>query len=145
LHHFSFVIIRQLSTTIFPPDSAAMDSKLQMHPILSYVISLIPSSPPSLNPSSLPPSLTLSSHLCTHRPMNAVLHGEFELIERMPGLRHLSRFCAIVNVSIKHLTLKVLSPCPEDALVDSSCAIVAATKGSSFKIPKCSRLRTRWP
>jgi hypothetical protein len=120
-----------------------MDPAPQAHPILSYVLSRLPTlakarpaggggdfdieQPPVHTPSPRTPSTA----------------GEFELVERMPGLRHPSVLRAmtraVADVSAARSALQVLGPRPDHELVDSSRAIVAATDaeaGGSRRVPE---------
>lgn len=105
-----------------------MDPAPQSHPILSYVLSRLPTlskprpaagadfdieQPPVHTPSPRSPSV-----------------GEFELVERMPGLRHASVLHAmtraVADVSAARSALQELGPRPDHELIDSSRAVVAA-------------------
>jgi len=115
-----------------------MDPAPQTHPILSYVLSRIPTlakpkaaasefdieQPPVHSPSPRTPSSA----------------GEFELVERMPGLRHPSVLRAmtraVADVSAARAALQVLGPRPDHELVDSSRALVAAAEAGDARIPE---------
>ncbi|XP_040379718.1 plant intracellular Ras-group-related LRR protein 3 [Oryza brachyantha] len=117
-----------------------MDPAPQSHPILSYVLSRLPTlaktrpagggdfdieQPPVHTPSPRTPSTA----------------GEFELVERMPGLRHPSVLRAmtraVADVSAARSALQVLGPRPDHELVDSSRAIVAAAEaGAGSRVPE---------
>ncbi|KAJ1271525.1 hypothetical protein BS78_06G134000 [Paspalum vaginatum] len=116
-----------------------MDPAPQTHPILSYVLSRIPTlakpkpaassefdieQPPVHSPSQRTPSSA----------------GEFELVERMPGLRHPSVLRAmtraVADVSAARAALQVLGPRPDHELVDSSRALVAAAEAGDARIPE---------
>lgn len=130
-----------------PLPNSAMDPAPQAHPILSYVLSRLPTlaktrpaggdgggggdfdieQPPVHTPSPRTPSTA----------------GEFELVERMPGLRHPSVLRAmtraVADVSAARSALQVLGPRPDHELVDSSRAIVAAADaeaGGSRRVPE---------
>ncbi|KAM0886748.1 hypothetical protein ACQ4PT_029492 [Festuca glaucescens] len=106
-----------------------MDPAPQSHPILSYVLSRIPTlSKP--RPSAGGDFDIEQPHVQTPSPRSPSL-GEFELVERMPGLRHpsvlhaMSR--AVADVSAARSALQDLGPRPDHELVDSSRALIAAT------------------
>ncbi|RCV34113.1 hypothetical protein SETIT_7G136900v2 [Setaria italica] len=116
-----------------------MDPAPQTHPILSYVLSRIPtlSKPRPAAASEFdieqPPAHTPS-------PRTPSTAGEFELVERMPGLRHPSVLRAmtraVADVSAARSALQVLGPRPDHELVDSSRAIVAAAEAGDSRIPE---------
>ncbi|XP_062185645.1 plant intracellular Ras-group-related LRR protein 3-like [Phragmites australis] len=117
-----------------------MDPAPQTHPILSYVLSRIPtlSKPKPSSPSSefdieQPPVHTPS-------PRTPSSAGEFELVERMPGLRHPSVLRAmtraVADVSAARSALQVLGPRPDHELVDTSRSIVAAAEAGDMQIPE---------
>ncbi|KAF8715080.1 hypothetical protein HU200_027631 [Digitaria exilis] len=118
-----------------------MDPAPQTHPILSYVLSRIPTlakPKPAAAASEFdieqPPVHTPSPRTA---PSTA---GEFELVERMPGLRHPSVLRAmaraVADVSAARSALQVLGPRPDHELVDSSRAIVAAAEAGDSRIPE---------
>lgn len=117
-----------------------MDPAPQTHPILSYVLSRIPTlakPKPAASDFDIeqPPVHTPSPR--TTAPPTA---GEFELVERMPGLRHPSVLRAmtraVADVSAARSALQVLGPRPDHELVDSSRAIVAAAEAGDSRIPE---------
>ncbi|KAM0837977.1 hypothetical protein ACQ4PT_061290 [Festuca glaucescens] len=96
-----------------------MDPAPQSHPILSYVLSRIPTlSKP--RPSAGGDFDIEQPHVQTPSPRSPSL-GEFELVERMSGLRHPSVLHAMSRA------LQDLGPRPDHELVDSSRALIAAT------------------
>ncbi|KAG8064768.1 hypothetical protein GUJ93_ZPchr0004g38718 [Zizania palustris] len=115
-----------------------MDPAPQSHPILSYVLSRLPTLT-KLRPAAgdfdieQPPVHTPS-------PRTPSSAGEYELVERMPGLRHPSVLRAmtraVADVSAARSALQVLGPRPDHELVDSSRAIVAAAEGGDSRIPE---------
>lgn len=114
-----------------------MDPAPQTHPILSYVLSRIPNLSMTKTPTAefdieQPPVHTPS-------PRTPSSAGEFELVERMPGLRHPSVLRAmtraVADVSAARSALQVLGPRPDHELVDSSRAIVAAAEAGDSRIP----------
>lgn len=120
-----------------------MDPAPQTHPILSYVLSRIPTlAKPNKAPTSSefdieqPPVHTPSPRTTPSSPSA----GEFELVERMPGLRHPSVLRAmtraVADVSAARAALQVLGPRPDHELVDSSRAIVAAAEAGDARIPE---------
>ncbi|CAN6249053.1 unnamed protein product [Urochloa humidicola] len=115
-----------------------MDPAPQTHPILSYVLSRIPTlakPKPAASEFDIeqPPAHTPS-------PRTPSTAGEFELVERMPGLRHLSVLRAmtraVADVSAARSALQVLGPRSDHELVDSSRAIVAAAEAGDSRIPE---------
>ncbi|KAF0913065.1 hypothetical protein E2562_020220 [Oryza meyeriana var. granulata] len=116
-----------------------MDPAPQSHPILSYVLSRLPTlakpRPPTAGDFDVeqPPVHTPS-------PRTPSTAGEFELVERMPGLRHPSVLRAmtraVADVSAARSALQVLGPRPDHELVDSSRAIVAAAEAGDSRIPE---------
>ena len=106
-----------------------MDPAPQSHPILSYVLSRLPTlsktrpAPGGDFDIEQPPVQTPSP-----RTLSSV--GEFELVERMPGLRHASVLRAmtraVADVSAARSALQELGPRPDHELVDSSRALIAA-------------------
>ena len=76
----------------------------------------------------------------TPSPRTPSTAGEFELVERMPGLRHPSVLRAmtraVADVSAARSALQVLGPRPDHELVDSSRAIVAAAEAGDSRIPE---------
>ncbi|KAL5214900.1 hypothetical protein ABZP36_004052 [Zizania latifolia] len=115
-----------------------MDPAPQSHPILSYVLSRLPTLT-KLRPAAgdfdieQPPVHTPS-------PRTPSSAGEYELVERMPGLRHPSVLRAmtraVTDVSAARSALQVLGPRPDHELVDSSRAIVAAAEGGDSRMPE---------
>ncbi|CAL5016377.1 unnamed protein product [Urochloa decumbens] len=115
-----------------------MDPAPQTHPILSYVLSRIPTlakPKPAASEFDIeqPPAHTPS-------PRTPSTAGEFELVERMPGLRHPSVLRAmtraVADVSAARSALQVLGPRSDHELVDSSRAIVAAAEAGDTRIPE---------
>ncbi|KAK1683757.1 hypothetical protein QYE76_044605 [Lolium multiflorum] len=108
-----------------------MDPAPQSHPILAYVLSRIPTlSKPRPSVSAGGGDFDIEQpHPQTPTPRSPSL-GEFELVERMPGLRHpavlhaMSR--AVADVSAARAALQDLGPRPDHELVDSSRALLAA-------------------
>lgn len=118
-----------------------MDPAPQTHPILSYVLARIPTLSKLKPPTAAagggefdieqPPVHTPS-------PRTPSTAGEFELVERMPGLRHPSVLRAmtraVADVSAARAALQVLGPRPDHELVDSSRAIVAAAEAGDSEV-----------
>ena len=106
-----------------------MDPAPQSHPILSYVLSRIPTlSKPKPAPGG---DFDIEQPPAPQTPSpRSPSHGEFELVERMPGLRHpsvlhaMSR--AVADVSAARSALRELGTRPDHELVDSSRALIAA-------------------
>ncbi|KAL6899649.1 hypothetical protein ACP4OV_006307 [Aristida adscensionis] len=107
-----------------------MDPSPQSHPILAYVLSRLPSlaaprtpRSPSLSPRDLeqPP---------TPSPRAPSGDAEFELVGRMPGLRHPSVLSAmtraVADVASARDAIRLLPPRPDHELVDASRALIAA-------------------
>lgn len=104
-----------------------MDPSPNSHPILSYVLSRLPSiktgSPRLSSPRDLeqPPPLSPS-------PRAPSGPAEFELVERMPGLRHpsvlRSMTRAVADITCARDALRHLGPRPDQELVDSSRAFL---------------------
>lgn len=112
-----------------------MDPAPQTHPILSYVLSRIPT---LAKPKPAASDFDIEQPpVHTPSPPTA---GEFELVERMPGLRHPSVLRAmtraVADVSAARSALQVLGPRPDHELVDSSRAIVAAAEAGDSRIPE---------
>ncbi|KAG8071269.1 hypothetical protein GUJ93_ZPchr0006g42719 [Zizania palustris] len=103
-----------------------MDPTPQSHPILAYVLSRLPS--------ILPVSPTLSSPRVRdiEQPSPRAPSGadEFDLVSRMPGLRHPSVLAAmtraVADVSSARDALRLLGPRPDHELVDSARAFLLA-------------------
>jgi hypothetical protein len=111
-----------------------MDPAPQTHPILSYVLSRIPTL-------SKPKPAAASEFDIEQPPARTPpTEGEFELVERMPGLRHPSVLRAmtraVADVSAARSALQVLGPRSDHELVDSSRAIVAAAEAGDSRIPE---------
>uniref|UniRef100_A0A0E0KRW1 Plant intracellular Ras-group-related LRR protein 3 n=1 Tax=Oryza punctata TaxID=4537 RepID=A0A0E0KRW1_ORYPU len=119
-----------------------MDPAPQSHPILSYVLSRLPTLAKT-RPSAGGDFDIEQPPVHTPSPRTPSTAGEFELVERMPGLRHPSVLRAmtraVADVSAARSALQVLGPRPDHELVDSSRAIVAAAgaeAGGSRRIPE---------
>uniref|UniRef100_A0A0D9VHR7 Disease resistance R13L4/SHOC-2-like LRR domain-containing protein n=1 Tax=Leersia perrieri TaxID=77586 RepID=A0A0D9VHR7_9ORYZ len=103
-----------------------MDPTPQSHPILAYVLSRLPS--------LLPVSPTLSTPRARdiEQPSPRAPSGddEFDLVSRMPGLRHPSVLSAmsraVADVSSARDALRLLGPRPDHELVDSARAFLAS-------------------
>jgi hypothetical protein len=109
-----------------------MDPAPQSHPILSYVLSRIPTLAAKPRPAPGGDFDIEQPHVQQQPPTpRSPSLGEFELVERMPGLRHpsvlhaMSR--AVADVSAARAALQDLGPRPDHELVDSSRALIAAT------------------
>ncbi|TVU15598.1 hypothetical protein EJB05_39128 [Eragrostis curvula] len=124
-----------------------MDPAPQNHPILSYVLSRIPTLS-KLKPSASSPTAgggggdfdIEQPPVHTPSPRTPSTAGEFELVERMPGLRHPSVLRAmtraVADVSAARAALQVLGPRSDHELVDSSRAIVAAAEAGETSVPE---------
>uniref|UniRef100_A0ACD5URN3 Uncharacterized protein n=1 Tax=Avena sativa TaxID=4498 RepID=A0ACD5URN3_AVESA len=106
-----------------------MDPAPQSHPILSFVLSRIPMlSKPRPDAAG---DFDIEKPRVHTPSLQSFSLGEFELVQRMPGLRHpsvlhaMSR--AVADVSAARSALQELGPRPNHELVDSSRALIAAT------------------
>ncbi|KAF0935885.1 hypothetical protein E2562_036523 [Oryza meyeriana var. granulata] len=112
-----------------------MDPTPQSHPILAYVLSRLPS--------LLPVSPTLSTPRARdiEQPSPRAPSGaaEFDLVRRMPGLRHPSVLSAmtraVADVSSARDALRLLGPRPDHELVDSARAFLLAHSQSDGNPP----------
>uniref|UniRef100_A0A0D9W685 Plant intracellular Ras-group-related LRR protein 3 n=1 Tax=Leersia perrieri TaxID=77586 RepID=A0A0D9W685_9ORYZ len=109
-----------------------MDPAPQSHPILSYVLARLPTLAKLRPPAAAGEFDIEQPPVHTPSPRTPSTAGEFELVERMPGLRHPSVLRAmtraVADVSAARSALQVLGPRPDHELVDSSRAIVAAAE-----------------
>uniref|UniRef100_A0A0E0BWQ1 Plant intracellular Ras-group-related LRR protein 3 n=1 Tax=Oryza meridionalis TaxID=40149 RepID=A0A0E0BWQ1_9ORYZ len=121
-----------------------MDPAPQAHPILSYVLSRLPTLAKTRPAAGGGGDFDIEQPpVHTPSPRTPSTAGEFELVERMPGLRHPSVLRAmtraVADVSAARSALQVLGPRPDHELVDSSRAIVAAADaeaGGSRRVPE---------
>ncbi|KAL6650902.1 hypothetical protein ACP70R_009827 [Stipagrostis hirtigluma subsp. patula] len=122
-----------------------MDPAPQTHPILSYVLSRIPTlskaKPSSSSPGGGGGDFDIEQPpVHTPSPRTPTSAGEFELVERMPGLRHPSVLRAmtraVADVSAARSALEVLGPRSDHELVDSSRAIIAAAEAGDSRVPE---------
>ncbi|GJN02590.1 hypothetical protein PR202_ga19954 [Eleusine coracana subsp. coracana] len=117
-----------------------MDPAPQTHPILSYVLARIPTLS-KLKPTAAASDFDIEQPpVHTPSPRTPSTAGEFELVERMPGLRHPSVLRAmtraVADVSAARAALEVLGPRPDHELVDSSRAIIAAAEAGDSEVPE---------
>lgn len=107
-----------------------MDPVPQSHPILSYVLSRLPAALAKPKPTPGGDFDIEQPPVETPSPRTPSSVGEFELVERMPGLRHASVLRAMTravpDVSAARSALQELGPRPDHELVDSSRALIAA-------------------
>jgi hypothetical protein len=118
------------------PDPAAMDPAPQTHPVLSYVLSRIPT---LSKPKPAAPEFDIEQP--PPRPRAPPTVGKFELVGRMPGLRRppalraMAR--AVADVSAARSALQALGPRPDHELADSSRAVVvAAEEAGDARVPE---------
>lgn len=101
-----------------------MDPTPQSHPILAYVLSRLPSLLP-VSPSLSTPRARDIEQPSPRAPSGA---AEFDLVSRMPGLRHPSVLSAmtraVADVSSARDALRLLGPRPDHELVDSARAFL---------------------
>ncbi|RLM75463.1 plant intracellular Ras-group-related LRR protein 3-like [Panicum miliaceum] len=113
-----------------------MDPAPQTHPVLSYVLSRIPTlSKPK------PAASEFDIEQPPPRPRAPPTVGEFELVGRMPGprrppaLRAMAR--AVADVSAARSAPQALGPRPDHELADSSRAVVvAAVEAGDARVPE---------
>jgi hypothetical protein len=118
-----------------------MDPAPQTHPILSYVLARIPTLSKLKTPSAGGGDFDIEQPpVHTPSPRTPSTAGEFELVERMPGLRHPSVLRAmtraVADVSAARAALQELGLRPDHELVDSSRAIVAAAVAGDAVVPE---------
>ncbi|GJN27287.1 hypothetical protein PR202_gb15297 [Eleusine coracana subsp. coracana] len=118
-----------------------MDPAPQTHPILSYVLARIPTLSKLKSPAAGSGDFDIEQPpVHTPSPRTPSTVGEFELVERMPGLRHPSVLRAmtraVADVSAARAALEVLGPRPDHELVDSSRAIIAAAEAGDSEVPE---------
>ncbi|KAL6634043.1 hypothetical protein ACP70R_026714 [Stipagrostis hirtigluma subsp. patula] len=110
-----------------------MDPTPQSHPILAYVLSRLPSFSAGTPRTPRSPSLSprdLEQPPASPSPRAPAGEAEFELVGRMPGLRHPSVLSAmtraVADVASARNAIRLLGPRPDHELVDASRAFLAA-------------------
>ncbi|XP_006648800.2 plant intracellular Ras-group-related LRR protein 2 [Oryza brachyantha] len=107
-----------------------MDPTPQSHPILAYVLSRLPSLLPASPTLSTPRARDIEQPSTPRAPSGA---AEFDLVSRMPGLRHPSVLSAmsraVADVSYARDALRLLGRRPDHELVDSAHAFLRAHDG----------------
>lgn len=113
-----------------------MDPTPNSHPILTYVLTRLPSIKTRGSPSlSSPRDIEQAAAPPSPSPRAPSGPAEFELVERMPGLRHPSVLAsmtrAVADISHARDAIRLLDPRPDHELVDSARAFLRSRSQSA--------------